>query len=128
MSFPTTTLRAANNPQWLPPTSAAKQVMSSEIRYALLPSSEDGAKIRLFATLPQLARAIHQSRAGQTLELAEIEDFEVKGRPLAIRAVEVHTLNDGNDRTGFVGFAYLDNQGVTLLRAALRRTQSNGMS
>lgn len=124
MSFLTTTLRAANNPNWLPPSAPNPLTATNEIRYALLPSSDEGAKVRLFSSLAQLASAIHRARAGQAIELAEVEDFAVKGHPHAFRAVEVHILSEGNDRTGFVGFAYLDNHGSATLRAALQRSQS----
>ncbi|WP_312126530.1 hypothetical protein [Brevundimonas sp.] len=97
--------------------------MSNDIRFALLPSLNQGAKIAGFPDLDSLARAIHRARDEQALDMNEIEDMEISTRPDATRGVEIYTMNDGHDRTGFVGYAYLDNQGLTALKAALRRTQ-----
>ena len=97
--------------------------MSNDIRFALLPSLNAGAKIKAFPDLDSLARAIHRARNGQPLDMNEVEDMEITSRPTATRGIEIYTLNDGHDRTGFVGYAYLDNQGLATLKAALRRTQ-----
>lgn len=108
----------------LPLTTRKGPAMSNDIRFALLSALNMGAKVKAFPDLDSLARAIHRARAGQPLDMNEIEDFEITTHPAANRGVEIYTLNDGNDRTGFVGYAYLDNQGLNALKAALRRTHT----
>lgn len=108
----------------LPLTTRKGPAMSNDIRFALLPTLNMGAKVKAFTDLDSLARAIHRARAGQPLDMNEIEDLEITTHPAATRAVEIYTLNDGNDRTGFVGYAYLDNQGLNALKAALRRAHT----
>lgn len=108
----------------LPLTTRKGPAMSNDIRFALLPTLNMGAKVKAFPDLDSLARAIHRARDNQPLDMNEIEDLEITTHPDATRAVEIYTLNDGHDRTGFVGYAYLDNQGLGTLKSALRRTQS----
>lgn len=107
----------------LPLTTRKGPAMSNDIRFALLSTLNMGAKVKAFPDLDSLARAIHRARDGQPLDMNEIEDMEITSRPSATRGIEIHTLNDGNDRTGFVGYAYLDNHGLTTLKSALQRTQ-----
>lgn len=95
--------------------------MSSDIRFALLPSLNAGAQIRAFPDLNALARAIHRERGAAPLDLNEVEDMEIAGRAEATRGVEIWTMNHGNDRDRFLGYAFLDNAGLEVLRAALRR-------
>lgn len=118
----------ANIPRQLPPVIAIKPIAKGSIRFALLPASDEGGRIKVFASIRQLASAIHRARNCQPLELCEIEDFQVEGHTHTIRAVEVHTLNEGNDRTGYLGTAYLNNQGSAHLCAALSCSLSNKVS
>lgn len=97
--------------------------MSSNIRYALLPSLNAGAQIKAFPDLNALARAIHRARGAAPLDLNEVEDMEIAGRAQATRGVEIWTMNEGNDRDRFLGFAFLDDGGLETLRAALRRNR-----
>lgn len=97
--------------------------MSSDIRFALLPSLNTGAQIRAFSDLNALARAIHRARGAAPLDLNEVEDMEIAGRAEATRGVEIWTMNHGNDRDCFIGYAFLDNAGLEVLRAALRRNR-----
>lgn len=112
----------------LPLTTRKGPAMSNDIRFALLPTLNMGAKVKAFPDLDSLARAIHRARDGQPLDMNEIEDLEITTHPDATRGIEIYTLNDGHDRTGFVGYAYLDNQGLGTLKAALRRTQSAALA
>lgn len=97
--------------------------MSQDIRYALLPSLNAGAQIKAFPDLNALARAIHRERGAAPLDLNEVEDMEIAGHPEATMGVEVWTLDQGNDRDRFLGFAFLDNHGLETLRPALRRNR-----
>lgn len=97
--------------------------MSSDIRFALLPSLNAGAQIRAFPDLNALARAIHRARGKAPLDMDEVEDMEIAGRAEATRGVEIWTMNHGNDRDRFIGYAFLDNAGLDVLRAALRRNR-----
>jgi len=97
--------------------------MSSDIRFALLPSLNAGAQIRAFPDLNALARAIHRERGRAPLDMDEVEDMEIAGRAEATRGVEIWTMNHGNDRDRFIGYAFLDNAGLDVLRAALRRNR-----
>lgn len=97
--------------------------MSSDIRFALLPSLNAGAQIRAFPDLNALARAIHRERGAAPLDLNEVEDMEIADRAEATRGVEIWTMNHGNDRDCFIGYAFLDNAGLEVLRAALRRNR-----
>lgn len=98
-------------------------VMSLDIRFALLPSLNTREQIKGFPDLNALARHIQRERGLQGLELTEVEDMEIANRPEATKGVEVWTLNDGNDRDRFIGFAFLDNHGLETLQAALRRNR-----
>src|SRR5690606_4640795 len=97
--------------------------MSSDIRYALLPSLNAGAQIKAFPDLNALARAIHRERASAPLDLNEVEDMEIAGRAEATRGVEIWTLTERNHRDRFLGFAFLNDGGLETLRAALRRNR-----
>jgi len=97
--------------------------MSSDTRFALLPSLNAGAQIRAFPDLNALARAIHRARGKAPLDMDEVEDMEIAGRAEATRGVEIWTMNHGNDRDRFIGYAFLDNAGLDVLRAALRRNR-----
>lgn len=98
-------------------------VMSLDIRFALLPSLNTHEQIKGFTDLNALARHIQRERGLQGLDLTEVEDMEIANRPEATKGVEVWTLNDGNDRDRFLGFAFLDNHGLEALQAALRRNR-----
>jgi len=97
--------------------------MSSDIRFALLPSLNAGARIRVFPDPNALARAIQRERGDAPIDMDEIEDMEIAGRAEATRGVEIWTMNHGNDRVRFIGYAFLDNAGLEVLRAALRRNR-----
>jgi hypothetical protein len=97
--------------------------MPHAVRYALLPELSPTAKPVVFPDLDSLARRIHRDRDGQTLDLTEIEDLELQGRPDATRGVAVWTLDAGNDRDRFLGFAWLDGGGLQLLQLGLRRAR-----
>lgn len=97
--------------------------MSQDIRFALLPSLNMREQVRAFPDLNALARHIQRERGDNGLDLNEVEDMEIANRPQATRGVEVWTTNDANDRIRFVGYAYLDDQGLETLRSALRRNR-----
>jgi hypothetical protein len=97
--------------------------MSQDIRFALLPGLNTREQIKAFPDLNTLARHIQRERGDHGLDLNEVEDMEIADRPAATRGVEVWTMNDGNDRVRFIGYAYLDDQGLEALRAALRRNR-----
>lgn len=97
--------------------------MSQDIRFALLPSLNTREQIKAFPDLNALARHIQRERGEHGLDLNEVEDMEIANRTEATRGVEVWTMNDGNDRVGFIGYAYLDDQGLETLRSALRRNR-----
>lgn len=97
--------------------------MSNDIRFALLPGLNTREQIKAFPDLNALARHIQRERGEQGLDLNEVEDMEIADRADATRGVEVWTLNDGNDRDRFIGYAYLDDQALETLRSALRRNR-----
>ena len=97
--------------------------MSLDIRFALLPGLNTREQIKGFTDLNALARHIQRERGLQGLDLTEVEDMEIANRPEATKGVEVWTLNDGNDRDRFLGFAFLDNHGLETLQVALRRNR-----
>lgn len=97
--------------------------MSQDIRFALLPSLNTREQIKAFPDLNALARHIQRERGEHGLDLNEVEDMEIANRTEATRGVEVWTMNDGNDRVAFIGYAYLDDNGLETLRSALRRNR-----
>lgn len=95
--------------------------MADDVRFALIPSFEPTAKPAVFADLNALARKIQRERGAQALDMTEIEDLELAGRPDAHRGVQIYTLDDGNGRDRFLGYAWLDGGGLETLKSALRR-------
>lgn len=95
--------------------------MSADIRFALIPRLDPTVKPVVFDDIDQLARAIQRRRDLRGLEMIDIEDLEIPGRPGPTPAVQLYALDAGNDRDELLGFAWIDGHGQEALRAALRR-------
>lgn len=78
------------------------------------------AKPRVFAGATQLARHIERIRHGQAIELIDVEDIELPGRPGLYTAVQVFTLLLDGGRDRCLGYAWLDGKGRDRLEPALR--------
>lgn len=99
-----------------------KPRMPDTVRFAII-RAEPAAKPLAFADLDALARHIQRERGIQGLDLVETEDLEVEGDPEPRRAVQIYTLDAGNDRDRNLGCAWLDGQGLEVLKSALRRNR-----
>lgn len=77
----------------------------------------------LFPTLSALADSIERRRDGRNIQLIEVEDFELDGRPGLFTAVQIFTLDIANDQDGLLGTAWLDGKGREMLDPALRRAR-----
>ncbi|RZJ19095.1 MAG: hypothetical protein EON91_02560 [Brevundimonas sp.] len=95
--------------------------MADTVRFALLPRLDATVKPVVFPDIHALARKIQRERGLQALDMTEIEDLELAGRPDAHRGVQIYTLDDGNNRDRFLGYAWLDGGGLETLKSALRR-------
>lgn len=101
---------------------ARRPAMSSDIRFAIL-TANPLAKPIAFEDINALARHIQRERGMASLELAEVEDLELRDETEPRRGVSVYTLDAGNDRDRLIGHAYLDGHGREALQAALRRNR-----
>jgi hypothetical protein len=77
-------------------------------------------KPRVFPSLARLADHIEGRRHGQPLELVDVEDIEIPGRPGLFRGVQVFTLLLDNGRDRCLGYAWLGGHGRERLEPALR--------
>lgn len=77
-------------------------------------------KPRVFANAASLARHIEGRRFGQALELVDVEDIEVPGRPGLYAGVQVFTLLLDGGRDRCLGYAWLGGPGRERLEPALR--------
>lgn len=101
---------------------ARRPAMSSDIRFAIL-TANPHAKPIAFEDVNALARHIQRERGMAGLELAEVEDLELRDETEPRRGVSVYALDAGNDRDRLIGHAYLDGHGREALQAALRRNR-----
>lgn len=87
--------------------------------YAFAERLDDATKARVFPHLKRLADHIESRRFGQALELVEVQDLEIPGRPGLHRGVQVFTLDLSQSRDRCIGWAWLNGQGRDVLQPAL---------
>lgn len=88
-------------------------------RYAFAERLDDATKPRVFPHLKRLAEHIESRRYGQPLDLEEVENLEIPGRPGLYRGVQVFTLDLANSRDRCLGWAWLNGHGREVLQPAL---------
>ena len=77
-------------------------------------------KPRVFPNAARLAAHIEARRFGQAIELVDVEDIEIPGRPGLYTGVQVFTLLLDNSRDRCLGYAWLGGKGRDRLEPALR--------
>lgn len=97
--------------------------MAADARFALLTRLDPMTKPTVFTDVDALARRIQRDRGLQGLDMEDVEDLELAGRPDPTPAVAVWTTDVDSRRDRFLGYAWLDGHGLEVLKAALRRNR-----
>ncbi|WP_374578323.1 hypothetical protein [Phenylobacterium sp.] len=102
---------------------AARPALPDRIDYALLRRPDRALdKPVAFASLAELARAIHRARAGRAIQLLNVA-LQLRGEPTPRRGVSVWTLADDGARCAYIGWAWLNGGDRHVLQGALFAAQ-----
>lgn len=99
-----------------------RPAVPAHARYAVISPNRSGAP-QTFLSADALARWIHRQRGDQGLDMVETEDLELEDDMDGKLGVHLYTLDAGNGRDRNLGTAWLNGQGLEVLKAALRRNR-----
>lgn len=101
---------------------ACRWSLPDDVRYALI-SGRGLAKPFAYASLADLARAIHRRRQGQTIQLID-QSADLALRRDPVPGVRITLIDPIGERTTTLGWAYLAGAGRQTLQQALRQEES----
>jgi len=94
--------------------------MADSADFAFLPRLDAVTHPFVFADVASMARHIERKRAGRPLQLEDVEDIEIEGRPGLYVGVQVWSLLPDGSRDECLGWAWLNGKGRDRLEPALR--------
>lgn len=97
--------------------------MSGLPDYAFARRLDGPQKPIVFSSLNGMANYVERHRYGQAIELVDIEDIEIPGRPGLYAGVQIFTLLLDGGRDLCLGYAWLDGAGRDRLEPALRQAR-----
>ena len=100
---------------------ACRPSLPADVRFALV-TAPPRAKPFAYATLAELARAIHRRRQGQAIQLFD-QPAHLALREDAVRGVRISLIDPIGERTTTLGWAYLAGAGRQTLQQALRQEE-----
>jgi len=101
---------------------ACRPNLPADVRFALV-TAPPPAKPFAYATLADLARAIHRRRQGQSIQLID-QPAHLALRDGAVPGVRIALVDPIGERTTTLGWAYLDGHGRPALQQALRQEEA----
>jgi hypothetical protein len=101
---------------------ACRPSLPADVRFALVVAPPP-AKPFAYATLGELARAIHRRRQGRAIQLFN-QSAHLALREDAVRGVRISLIDPIGERTTTLGWAYLGGFARQTLERALRQEES----